>query len=53
MKDDESPKIVIFGQPSKAKQKTGRLKLGWEDVVKKDIMEMGTSWEGVKREALD
>jgi hypothetical protein len=21
----------------------------WEDVIKKDLREMGTSWEGVKR----
>ena len=27
--------------------------LGWEDVINKDLKEMGTSWEGVKREALN
>ena len=27
--------------------------MGWEDVVRKDLREMGTSWEGVKREALN
>ena len=28
-------------------------RLGWEDVLNKDLNEMGTSWEGVKREALN
>ncbi|XP_065564239.1 uncharacterized protein LOC136029664 [Artemia franciscana] len=35
MKDDRLLKIVLFGQPSKAKWKAGRLLLGWEDVIKK------------------
>jgi len=39
-------KIVPFGPTSKARQKAGR-------VIKKDLKEMGTSWEGVKREALN
>ena len=47
------PKIVLFGQPSKAKRKAGRPPLGWVDVVKIDLREMGTSREGVKREALN
>ena len=34
-------------------RKSGRPCLGWEDVINKDLKEMGTSWEGVKREALD
>jgi len=46
------PKIVLFSQPSRAKWKAGRPWLGWED-VKKDLREMGTSWEGVKRDALN
>ena len=25
----------------------------WEDVINKDLREMGTSWEGVKRETLN
>jgi hypothetical protein len=41
------PKIVLFGQPSRSKRKAGRLRLGWEDVIKKDLKEMGTSWAGV------
>jgi len=32
MKDDRLPKIVLFGQPSRAKQKAGRQWLEWEDV---------------------
>ena len=52
MKDDRLPKIVLFGQPSGATRKAGRPRLGWEDVINKDLKEMGTSCEGVKREAL-
>jgi hypothetical protein len=53
MNDDRLPKIALFGRPSRAKRKAGRLRLGWEDVIKKDLREMGTSWEDVKREALN
>ena len=53
MKDDRLRKSVLFGQPSGATQKAGRPCLGWEDVINKDLKEMGTSWEGVKREALN
>jgi hypothetical protein len=42
-KDDILPKIVFFGQPSRAKRKAGRPRLGWGDVIKKDLKEMGTS----------
>jgi len=41
MKDDILPKIVLFGQPSKTRQNAGRLWLGWEDVEKKDLRELG------------
>ena len=53
MKDDRLPKIFLLGHPSRAKRKAGRPRLVWEDVIKKDLKEMGTSWEGVKREALN
>jgi hypothetical protein len=53
MKDDRLPKIVLFGQPSRTKRKTGRPRRGLEDVIKKDLKEMGTSWAGVKREPLN
>ena len=36
-----------------AEQKKGRPQLGWEVVIKKDFREMRTSWEAVKREALN
>ena len=48
MKNNRSLKIVYYGQLSRAKQW-----LGWEYVVKKNLREIGTSWEGVKREALN
>ena len=44
IKDDRLPKIVLFGQPSVAKQKADRRRLGWEDVIKKDSKEMRISW---------
>ena len=53
MKDDRLPKIVRFGQPSGAKQKASRPRLGREHGIKKDLKEIETFWEGVKREALN
>jgi len=53
MKDGRLPMIVLFGQPSGATRKAGPPRLGWEDVINKDLKEMGTSWEGIKREALN
>ena len=53
MKDDRLPKIFLFGEPSRAKWKARRPRPGWEDVIKKGLKEMETSWEGVKREALN
>ena len=53
MKDDRLPKIVLFGQPSGATRKEGRPCLGWEDVINKDLKEMGTSWEGVNEGGLE
>ena len=53
MKDDKLPKIVLFGQPSRAKRKAGRPLLRWIYVIKNDLIENGTSWEGVKRETLN
>ena len=51
MKDDRLPKIVLFGQPFGATRKADPPCLDWEDVINKDLKEMGTSWEGVKRRA--
>ena len=41
MKDDILPKIVLFGKLSRAKPKAGCPRLGWEDVIKNDLKEMG------------
>ena len=53
MKDERLPKIFLSGQPSRAERRAGRPLLGWKDVIKKNLREMGTSWEGVKREPLN
>ena len=44
MKDDRLPKIVLFGQSSRAKRKAIRPPLGKQDVIKKHLKETGTSW---------
>ena len=46
-------RIVFSGQPIGATRKASRPRLRWEGVINKDLKEMGTSWEGVKREALN
>ena len=53
MKNDRLPKIALFGQSSGTKRKAGHPRLEWEDVIKKDLKEMGTSSESVKKEALN
>ena len=53
MKDDRLPKFIHFGQLSRAKQKAGHPCMGWEDAIKKDLKEMGTSRESVKKGALN
>ena len=53
MKDYRLPKIALFGQPSRAKQKADRLWLGWEDLAKKDLREMRTFYAGAKWETLN
>ena len=53
VKDDRLPRFVLFGRPSRAKRKAGRTRLGREEVIKKDLKEIGTFWAGVKREALN
>ena len=45
MKDDKLPKTVLFGQPSRAKWKAVRPRLGWEDAINKDLKEINTSSE--------
>ena len=53
MKGDILPKIVLFCQSYGAQRKAGLSCLGWENVINKDLKEIGTSWQGVKREALN
>ena len=53
MKDDRLPKIVLFGQPSGTTRRAGLPCLGWEDVINKDLNEMGTSWEDLKMKVLN
>ena len=51
--DDRLPNIVLFGQLSRAKRKAGHPRLEREGVIKKDLTDMGTSSEGVKRDAVN
>jgi hypothetical protein len=53
MNDDRLPKMVLVGQLSRVKRKAGHPRREWEDVVRKDLREIVTSWEGVKREPLN
>ena len=53
MKNNRLAKIVLFGQPSRAKRKAGLPCRGLEVVIKKDLKVTGTSWEGLKRETLN
>ena len=52
MKKDRLSKVVLVGQPSRAKLKAGCPSLGWEDVIKKVLKEMDFLG-GCKREALN
>ena len=47
--DDRLSKIVLFGQPSRAKRKAGRPRLGWEDVIKKRFKGNGNFMGGRKK----
>ena len=53
MKDVRLPQTVLIGQPSGATLKAECPRLVWEDIINKELKEMGTSWEGVKTEALN
>ena len=48
MKDDRLRKIVLFGQPSRAKRKAGRHRLGWEAVIEKRLNGNGNFLGGYK-----
>ena len=53
MKDDRLPKIVLFGQSSRAERKAGRPRLGLQDIRKIDLKETELSWKGLNREVLN
>ena len=53
MKDDRLRKTVLFGQLPSAKQKEGGSRTDLDEVFRKNLIEIGTSWEGVKRESLN
>ena len=53
IKDDRLPKIFLFCQPYRVKRKAGRLRLGWEVVIKKNLKETGASLKGLKRDTLN
>ena len=53
IQDDRLPKIFLFGQSSRAKQKLCRLRLIWDDALTKDQREIGSLLDGAKREALN
>ena len=36
-----------------AKQKAVHPQIGWEEVIRKDLKEIGIAWEDVKRDALN
>jgi len=53
MKDDRLLKNVLVGKPFRAKQKAGRPRLGWDDVIKKDLDRNGNFLGGCKEESLE
>ena len=53
MKGDILAKTLLFSQLSRAKRKAYFPCLGREGVIKKDLKEIGTLWEGVKNETLN
>ena len=52
LKNDRLQKIALFGHPSRGRWKAGCPRLSWEDDVKKDLREIGTSWEVINRKTL-
>ena len=46
-------RLSFSANRSRAKCKAVRPRLGCEDVIKTDLMEIGSSWEGAEREALN
>ena len=53
IKNDRLSTIVLAGHPSGAKQRAVRPQMAREDIIGKNLREIGISWEDVKRDALD
>ena len=53
VKDDRLLKIILVADWFKAKRNTVRPRMGSKDVIRKYLTEIGTSWGGVKIEALN
>ena len=53
MKYVRSSEVILSSQPCRAKRKADRSQLGREDTIKKDLRELGTSWESLKNETLN
>ena len=51
--DDRLTKIFPVHRPSRAKWKADRPRLGYDYVLRKSLREKATSWEVVKRKALN
>jgi len=51
MKDDRLSKTALFGHPSRDKRKAGSPQIKLEEVRWKDLNEIITSWDVVKRNA--
>ena len=48
MGDKILQKIVLVGQPFRAKLKLDRPQIGWKNDARKDLREMKTFWESVQ-----
>ena len=53
IKDNKLQTTILFGRPSWAKRSAGRLRMEWEEVARKDLMDNETSLDSVKREAME
>ena len=53
MKNDRLPKIVFFGQPSRAKRKADHPRLGLKDFMKKDFKGNGNFLGGCKEGSVE
>lgn len=51
MTDERLPRLLLFGKPQEGRKKAGRPVMGWEEVIRKDLKNIGLSWEVAKVEA--